>query len=116
MAWLLIFGKLPNREELAMFRDKLTATAYLHEGMKHHFEGFPVDAPPMAILSAMINTLSCFDAHFGKIEDDEAILDAAARLMSKVRTIAAYSYRRSLGLPFMYPIPDRCATAPTSCT
>lgn len=107
VAWLLIFGRFPKKEELERFSALLTEYAPLHEAMKHHFEGFPVDAPPMAILSAMINTLSCFEPQFSKFEDDEAFEHAAAKLISKVRTIAAYSYRRSRGLPFMYPDPKR---------
>ncbi len=106
VAWLLIFGRLPKPDELLRFSRKLTLNAMLHEGMKHHFEGFPVNAPPMAILSAMINTLSCFDPEMLHLGDDaEKMEDAAASLISKVRTIAAYSYRRHKGLPFVYPDP-----------
>ena len=103
-AWLLIYGRLPKKDELDKFRESLGAHASLHEAFRHHFEGFPVNAPPMAMLSAMINTLSCFHP---QIEDpDEAeFYDEAARLISKVRTIAAYTYRRALGLPFIYPDP-----------
>jgi citrate synthase len=104
VAWLLIFGKLPGRAELDAFRERLTHHAPLHEAFKHHFEGFPVDAPPMATLSAMINTLSCFPPRYEEMGEEE-ISEEAARLVSKVRTIAAYSYRRSLGLPFIYPDP-----------
>jgi citrate synthase len=104
-AWLLIFGRLPKRDELARFSERLTQNAHLHEAFKHHFEGFPVNAPPMAMLSAMINTLSCFHMQFLEIAGDEQFEEAAARLISKVRTIAAYSYRRSMGLPFIYPDP-----------
>ncbi|MDR3635156.1 MAG: citrate synthase [Isosphaeraceae bacterium] len=103
-AWLLIFGKLPTRAELDRFSAQLTAHAPLHESFKHHFEGFPVNAPPMAMLSAMINTLSCFHPEAQDL-DEAAFFEEAARLVSKVRTIAAYSYRRSLGLPFIYPDP-----------
>jgi citrate synthase len=104
VAWLLIFGRLPSRPELDAFRARLTHHAPLHEAFKHHFEGFPVDAPPMATLSAMINTLSCFPPRYEEMGEEE-ITEEAARLVSKVRTIAAYSYRRSLGLPFIYPDP-----------
>jgi citrate synthase len=103
-AWLLIFGHLPTRDQLERFSARLTAHAPLHESFKHHFEGFPVNAPPMAMLSAMINTLSCFHPEAQDL-DEAAFLEEAARLVSKVRTIAAYSYRRSLGLPFIYPDP-----------
>ncbi len=105
VAWMLIFGRLPKNDELTRFSKRLTENAPIHEAFKHHFEGFPVNAPPMAMLSAMINTLSCFHTEFLSLQDEEAFEEAAARLISKVRTIAAYSYRRSLGLPFIHPDP-----------
>jgi citrate synthase len=104
-AWLLIFGRLPSKDELELFSEKLTERAALHESFKHHFEDFPVDAPPMAMLSAMINTLGCFNPQPESL-DAEAFFDEAARLISRVRTIAAYTYRRSQGLPFIYPDPS----------
>ena len=103
-AWLLIFGRLPTLAEVDAFRDRLTRHAPLHEAFKFHFEGFPIDAPPMAILSAMVNTLSCFPPRYEELSEEE-VIEEAARLISQVRTIAAYSYRRSLGLPFIYPDP-----------
>ncbi len=104
VAWLLIFGRLPNRSELERFSERLTYHAPLHESFRHHFEGFPVDAPPMAMLSAMINTLACFHPIVLKM-DDEQFYEQAVQLISKVRTLAAYSYRRSMGLPYVYPDP-----------
>jgi len=106
VCWLLIFGKLPNQQEYKIFAEDLKESANLHEGMKHHFEGFPRSAPPMAILSAMINALSCFHPEFLELEDRDHLTDAAARLISKVRTIAAYAYRHSTGLPHIYPDPN----------
>jgi len=103
VAWLLIFGRLPKKDELDNFRAKLRANAHINEGMRHHFEAMPSSAPPMAILSAMINTLACFNPDVMQAEDEATFEDAAARLISKVRTIAAYSYRASNGLPFIYP-------------
>ncbi|APW62818.1 citrate synthase [Paludisphaera borealis] len=106
VAWLLIFGKLPNQAELDVFRERLTRNAPLHESFKHHFEGFLVDSPPMAILSAMVNTIACFPSQNEcDGSDEECFAEDAARLISKVRTIAAYSYRRAMGLPFNYPDP-----------
>jgi len=105
VAWLLVFGRLPTAKELKGFSTKLTANAHLHEAARHHFEGFPVTAPPMAIMSAMINAMSCFIPEFLHLGDDEAFEEAVATLISKVRTIAAYAYRRSMGLPFIYPDP-----------
>lgn len=104
-AYLIIYGHLPNRAELRRFSDLLTDNQYLHEDMKFHFQGFPSGAHPMAILSAMINAASCFDEglmhwKWGKSNEFETYV---ARLISQVRTIAAYSYRKSLGLPLIYP-------------
>jgi citrate synthase len=84
----------------------LTRRAHIHEGMKHHFEGFPRGAPPMAILSAMINALSCFYPEVRRLEAEAHLMEASARLISKVRTIAAYAYRQSQGLPSVYPDPN----------
>ena len=60
VAHLIIIGHLPNSAELRQFSDLLTENELLHEDMKHHFEGFPANAHPMAILSSMINAASCF--------------------------------------------------------
>ena len=106
VAWLLIFGRLPTEEEYFAFAADLRAQANLDEGMKHHFEGFPRKAPPMAILSAMINALSCFHPELLELDDSEQFRMAAARLISKIRTIAAYAYRHSQGLPYIYPDPS----------
>ncbi len=105
VAWLLIFGRLPTEEEYKSFSTYLTEHANIDESLKHHFEGFPRSAPPMAILSAMINALSCFYPEFFDLDDPRDFQRAAARLISKIRTIAAYAYRRSLGLSYIYPKP-----------
>jgi citrate synthase len=102
-AYLLIFGELPTATQLADFRRLLGEHEYIHEDMLHHFDGFPANAPPMAILSAMINALGCFQPQFMQPEDNDHFLEPAARLMSKVRTIAAASYRKSIGRPVNYP-------------
>ena len=105
VAWLLIFGTLPDAQQYARVSAELTGNANIDEAMKHNFEGFPRAAPPMAILSAMINALSCFHPEFYELEDPAKLEAAAARLISKVRTIAAFAYRRSRGLPYIYPDP-----------
>jgi citrate synthase len=102
-AYLLIFGELPNAAQLADFRTLLRGHEFIHEDMLHHFDGFPANAPPMAILSAMINALGCFQPQFMQPEDNDHFMEPAARLMSKVRTIAAASYRKSIGRPINYP-------------
>jgi citrate synthase len=106
VAWMLIFGRLPDDDELARFSSELTDNELLHEGLKYQFQLIPVDAPPMAILSATLNNLACFHQQFLALEDVGSFEAAAARLISKVRTIAAFSYRRSQGLPFIYPDPN----------
>ena len=105
VAWLLIFGRLPNRSELQQFSELLTEDELLHEGLTHQYQHIPVDAPPMAILSASLNNLVCYHPQLVSLKDSESLVLAAARLISKVRTIAAFSYRRSRGLPFIYPDP-----------
>ncbi|HEU6448404.1 MAG TPA: citrate synthase [Verrucomicrobiae bacterium] len=105
-AYLIIYGELPTREQIKRFSDMFTEYQYLHEDMKYHFESFPTNAHPMAILSAMINAASCFDDElmqwkWGKASKQFDIY--TAKLMSQVRTIAAYSYRKSRGLPLIYP-------------
>jgi len=105
VAWLLIFGSLPSRDQYARFSAELTRNANIDESMKHNFQGFPRSAPPMAILSAMINALSCFHPELHDLEGPDQIEAAAARLISKVRTIAAFAYRRSHGLCYVYPDP-----------
>jgi citrate synthase len=102
-AYLLIWGHLPTRPELRRFSDLLTENENLHEDMKHHFEGFPPNAHPMAILSAMINASSCFYPGLMQRANRERFDVHAARLISQVRTIAAFSYRKSRGLPIIYP-------------
>src|SRR6266702_3684208 len=83
----------------------LTQNELLHEAMKHHFEGFPASAHPMAILSSMINATSCFYPELLTSEMRQHFEIQAARLLSQVRTIAAFAYRKSRGLPIMYPKP-----------
>jgi citrate synthase len=111
VALLLIWGRLPTSAELRRFSDGLTEFELLHESMKHHFEGFPATAHPMAILSSMINAAGCFDPDLFSPENKDAFPVQVARLISQVRTIAAFAYRQSRGLPIMYPKPDLKYTA-----
>lgn len=104
-AYLLIYGHLPSSPELREFSDLLTQNEMLHEDMKFHFEGFPPHAHPMAILSAMINATSCFHPRLLEGYRPDLFKLQAARLISKVRTIAAFAYRKSRGLPIIYPKP-----------
>ncbi|MCO5761483.1 MAG: citrate synthase [Chromatiaceae bacterium] len=105
-AWLVIWGRLPTEEELNRFSNQLTLNEMMHESLRNHFEGFPPNAHPMAILSAMINAMSCYEPGMMEIEDERTLELAAARIISKVRTIAAASYKMSVGQPLMYPHPE----------
>src|SRR5438105_2871353 len=112
VAHLLINGKLPTNTELRDFSALLTESELLHEDMKHHFEGFPPNAHPMAILSAMINAASCFYPELLLASEMRTNFEVqAARLLSQVRTIAAFAFRKSHGLPIIYPKPDYKFTA-----
>lgn len=106
VAYLLIWGELPTQEQYDHFSDALTDNAFLHENLKNHFEGFPWSASPMAMLSAMINALSCYHHELVDPDCHEEQIAAAARLISKIRTIAAFSYKMSRGEPFIYPNPN----------
>lgn len=101
-AYLLIYGELPTRTQLAEFSDLLCENQMLHEDMRHLFDGFPPTAHPMAILSAMINAASSYHPNIIN-KRQERFPWHAARLISQVRTIAAYSYRKAHGLPTIYP-------------
>ncbi|MCL5097120.1 MAG: citrate synthase [Candidatus Omnitrophica bacterium] len=111
VAYLIIYGELPNQKQLKRFSDLLTQNENLHEDMKFHFEGFPYNAHPMAILSSMINASSCFYLDLRGPYDPKRFEVEAARIISQVRTIAAFSYRKSLGLPIIYPKPTNKYTA-----
>ena len=103
VAYLIIYGKLPNQKELSAFTDELNHHAMLHEDMKHFFSSFSGQAHPMAILSAMVASLS---GYYGEASAVDGMGDSdtnAARLISKIRTLAAFSYKKSIGQPFIYP-------------
>ncbi len=105
VAYLLLHNKLPNREELESFRTLLEQFALIHEDMIHFFDHFPPNASPMSILSVMVNTLHNY---YPEMDDDPlvSIDTTAARLISKIRTIAAFSYKKSIGHPLVYPRND----------
>ena len=109
-ALLLIYGELPTAEHLGRFKELLTRHELIHEGMRHSFQGYPPTGHPMAILSSMINTLSCYNADVLRMEDEATFENAAARLLAKIRTVAAAAYKTSVGEPIVYPDPkyDYC--------
>ena len=107
VAHLLIWGELPNAAQLDEFSALLTKHQMLREEVKQHFSLFPPNSPPMAVLSSVLNALSCYYPELLEIQDEETFIEAAARIMSKVRTIAAYSYRQQLGHHIEYPHPRK---------
>jgi citrate synthase len=102
-SYLLIYGKLPNKDELARFSRLLTRHSLIHEDMKRFFDGYPSTAHPMAILSSMVCSLSSFYPEAIDVNNREQIDITIARLLAKLRTIAAFSYKKSIGQPFVYP-------------
>ena len=104
VAYLLLHGNLPTPDEKNIFSKSLRNQANIHEDMKRFFDGFPINAHPMATLSSMVTALSTFNP---SVENDELNMDdTIIKLLAQVKTIAAYSYRKSHGLPFIYPNPD----------
>jgi citrate synthase len=106
IAYLILYGELPNEIELRNFSAQLKEHAPLHTNLEHHFSGFPKSAPPMAILSAMLNLVSCFHPEVLEVTSAGAEFDRTATLLlSKVRTIAAFAYRMASGKVINHPNP-----------
>ncbi len=105
-AYLILYGELPKPDEFNTFSACLRDHAPIHTNLEHHFSGFPKAAPPMAILSAMLNLVSCFHPEILNVHSEGPEFDkTAALLLSKVRTIAAFAYRMASGKPFNHPNP-----------
>lgn len=100
VAYLLIYGHLPKKEELQKFNYELRHHSLIHEDMKKFFEGYPPTAHPMGMLSAMVSSLSAFYPDIDNKSDLELNM---IRLMAKLNTIAAFSYKKSIGQPYIYP-------------
>ncbi len=105
-SYLLIYGKLPNEQELADFRESIRKHTMIHEDMRSFYNGFPKDAHPMAILSSVVGALSTFYQDSLDPHDPVQREVSIHRLIAKLPTIAAYSYKKSCGQPFMYPQND----------
>lgn len=104
VAFLLIYGELPSAEELDNFVSKITRHTLIHEDMKKFYEGYPAKAHPMGVLASMISALSTFYPESQKAELNSDEVDITVRrLLAKISTIAAWSYKKSQGFPVMYP-------------
>jgi citrate synthase len=102
-SFLLINGYLPSKEELGHFSDLMNFHSLIHERMRHFFDNFPNAAHPMGILSSMVNTLRAFYPEILERSEEEEINMTVTRLLSKVRTLAAMSYKISIGHKIVYP-------------
>jgi citrate synthase len=106
VAYLLIFGELPTGPQLDRWVYDITHHTFVHEDLKQFFEGFRYDAHPMGMLLAGVGALSTFYPDAKLTEDEEERYMAAVRLIAKVPTLAAFSYRHNMGLPYVYPDND----------
>jgi citrate synthase len=102
-SYLLIYGELPNKQQLEAFTDQIQRHTMLHEDLKKFFDGFPVDAHPMPVLSSAVSALSTFYQRALDPFDEPNVDLSSVRLLAKVPTIAAYAYKNSIGQPFLYP-------------
>ncbi|MCZ6726305.1 MAG: citrate synthase [Acidobacteria bacterium] len=103
VCYLLIYGNLPTEDQLQRFGEQVTRHTLIHEDMKKFFEGYPQTAHPMAILSSMVSSLS---AYYPVGEDEEGMDLNIVRLLAKAKTIAAFSHKKSMGQPVVYPRND----------
>ncbi len=102
-SYLLIEGKLPTREELDSFTNRVRRHTMIHEDIKRFYDGFPRDAHPMAILASVVSSLSTFYQHEESRPEAEKFALNSIRLLAKLPTIAASAYKKSIGQPLMYP-------------
>ena len=102
-AYLILHGQLPTTAELEAWQHDITYHTFLHENLKHLMETFRYDAHPMGMFISTVAALSTFYPEANRVADADGRLLQIKRLIAKVPTIAAYSYRHSLGLPYVYP-------------
>ena len=100
--YLLLNGELPNKKELNTFNKDLTYHTLIHEDMKRFFDGYPMNAHPMGVLSSTVAALSTF--YPARVDGDIQL--NIVRLLAKVKTLAAFAYKKSIGQPLIYPKND----------
>ena len=106
VCYLLIYGELPTEEQLTDFRLSIRNHTMLHEDMRMFYNGFPRDAHPMATLSSVVSAMSTFYQDAIDPSNPEHVEICTQRLIAKLPTIAAYSHKKSIGQPFIYPDND----------
>ncbi len=111
VAYLLLNGELPSDQELATWADEITHHTFVHENIKEFMHGFRHDAHPMGMLMSTVAALSTFYPEAKRISDTRPRRNQIVRLIAKMPTIAAFAYRHSRGLPYVYPDNDLAYTA-----
>jgi citrate synthase len=106
VAYLLIHGHLPNQQELDTWTHEITIHTFVHENVKEFMQGFRYDAHPMGMLLASVGALSTFYPEASAIKDEEVRYMQIIRLIAKMPTLAAFSYRHNRGMPYVYPDND----------
>lgn len=110
VAYLLLYGELPTEKEFSDFEKDMRIKRYPNEGLKNIFKAFPDNAHPMAVLSSAVSALSAFHHQHLNINKEEDYIAMAQRLLAKMPTLAAWTYRHNMGYPFIYPDMDRYFT------
>ncbi len=105
-AYLILFGELPTRDELEQWTRDITYHTYVHENIKKFMESFQYDAHPMGMLVGTVAALSTFYPDAKQVDDARSREIQTGRLIAKMPTIAAFTYRHSRGLPYVYPDND----------
>lgn len=105
-AYLIIYGELPTQPQLEEWKHNITYHTYVHENIKKFMEGFRHDAHPMGILLGTVGALSTFYPDAKDLDDAESVEKQTWRLIAKMPTLAAFAYRHSRGLPYVYPDND----------
>ena len=108
VAYLLVHGELPNHHQLDDWTHEITIHTFVHENIKEFMQGFRYDAHPMGMLLASVGALSTFYPEAAAIKDEEMRYLQIIRLLAKMPTLAAFSFRHNQGKPYVYPDNDLC--------
>ncbi len=106
VCYLILHGDLPNNDQFTEFETDMRIKRYPNEGIKKIFEAFPDNAHPMAVLSSAVSALSAFHHQHLDLDNEQEYLDMARRIIAKIPTLAAYTYRHHKGYPYIYPDMD----------
>ncbi len=110
VCYLILHGELPDSKEYNRFERDIRVKSYPHEGIKYLFRAFPDNGHPMAILSSAVSALSAFHHQHLNVKDDEEFMEMARRIIAKMPTLAAFTYRHFMGYPLIYPDMERYFT------